>query len=383
MEQEFDDFKADDTSHSMLKKVLSEEVYEELYGVTSEFSGRLLDCIQAGLNQRDTDVGVFACDASAYIAFKSLFDPIIEELHEPFLAADFHPETEWGEPSELEDMDPEEFFIRTTRIMCYRSLQGSAFTPIDTEENMIANCAKIADHLRKLKGDLKGEFYDYEELNENEVELRDQLKAGNLLMTNDDDTLNAAKCFRFWPNARGYFVSDDRKLVIWVNAEEHLQIISQEDNGQLSSVYERIVKCIKHLEKSEDLKFNRDSHWGFLNFNPANIGIAMRVTVKIKLDNAGSKENEDQLEAIATKNFIKIDGVVKKKKKVKLDENESGDKNEEEEGSETNPPISRKSVYKTIYTLTSNHLMGITEIAAMKEFQEGIKEIIHLEKCIS
>jgi hypothetical protein len=31
LEQAFDDFKEDDTSHSMLKKVLSEDVYEELY----------------------------------------------------------------------------------------------------------------------------------------------------------------------------------------------------------------------------------------------------------------------------------------------------------------------------------------------------------------
>jgi hypothetical protein len=76
---------------------------------------------------------------------------------------------------------------------------------------MIANSAKIAKHLRKLKGDLKG---------------------GNCFIPM---TLNLIL-------ARGYIVSDDKKLVIWVNAEEHLQIISQKDNGHLSSVHERIAK---------------------------------------------------------------------------------------------------------------------------------------------
>lgn len=386
-----DEMKEDDDCHHLLKQVLNDEIYDELFDVETEFHGRLLDCIQSGLNYRETEVGCFACDASAYTLYEPLFEALIEELHE---ADESHPETDWGDPSELEDLDPAGHFIKSTRIMCFRSLEKSPFNPIDTLENMVINMAKISEYLKRFSGELKGTFYDIEDFNEHYGDLRDELKARNLIFDDNDPTLRAARNYRFWPRARGIFVSDDKKLVIWVNAEEHMQIMAQEDGGHLGVVYERVVKCMEQLATFEELKFNHDSQWGFLNFNPANIGIALRATIDIKLVKAGSKEHKKELEDIAGKYNIKIDGVSKKPKKVRIID-EMGEKKDTKaaaappapEKPKTRPkkkakladePAGPKNVFN--FT-TSDNMLGITEIDAMKEFHRGIREIIRLERC--
>lgn len=42
-----------------------------------------------------------------------------------------------------------------------------------------------------------------------------------------------------WPTGRGIFLSSDRQLIVWVNEEDHLRVISLEKGGDLSSVYSR------------------------------------------------------------------------------------------------------------------------------------------------
>ena len=50
--------------------------------------------------------------------------------------------------------------------------------------------------------------------------------------------LGAGGCMD-WPVGRGIFLSSDRQLIVWVNEEDHLRIISLEKGGNLASVFSR------------------------------------------------------------------------------------------------------------------------------------------------
>ena len=50
--------------------------------------------------------------------------------------------------------------------------------------------------------------------------------------------LGAGGCVS-WPTGRGIFLSSDRQLIVWVNEEDHLRIISLDKGGDLPSVYSR------------------------------------------------------------------------------------------------------------------------------------------------
>ena len=60
-------------------------------------------------------------------------------------------------------------------------------------------------------------------------------------------TLGGGGC-KAWPDGRGIFLSSDRNLIVWVNEEDHLRIISLEQGGDLNSVYSRYGDQIGYIK---------------------------------------------------------------------------------------------------------------------------------------
>ena len=71
-----------DDCKSLLQKYLTEALWRELRPITTKYEGRLSNCIVAGVEDPSLPIGIYACDGDAYIKFRSLFEPIITELHE-------------------------------------------------------------------------------------------------------------------------------------------------------------------------------------------------------------------------------------------------------------------------------------------------------------
>jgi protein-arginine kinase len=80
---------------------------------------------------------------------------------------------------------------------------------------------------------------------------------------------------------RGIFVNTSENLIVWINEEDHLSLISQSNNGQMSEVYERIIRAMNKINQS--LEFQQHQRLGYLNFSPMNIGTALQVNIHIKL----------------------------------------------------------------------------------------------------
>ena len=54
--------------------------------------------------------------------------------------------------------------------------------------------------------------------------------------------LKAAGGYTDWPAGRGIYFNEPKTLVVWVNEEDHLRIISMQQGGDLGAVYKRLVK---------------------------------------------------------------------------------------------------------------------------------------------
>jgi len=70
-------------------------------------------------------------------------------------------------------------------------------------------------------------------------------------------------------------------LIIWINEEDHLSLISQSNDGKISETYERLIRAINKINQS--FEFQQHQRLGYLNFSPMNIGTTLQINIRIKL----------------------------------------------------------------------------------------------------
>lgn len=332
-------------SKSLLKKYLSKDVFDQLKTKKTSFDSTLLDCIQSGIENLDSGVGIYAPDAEAYTLFADLFDPIIEDYHGGFKKTDKHPPKDFGDVDSLGNLDPANEFIVSTRVRCGRSLEGYPFNPCLTEAQYKEMEEKVSSTLSGLEGELKGTFYPLTGMSK---ETQQKLIDDHFLFKEGDRFLQAANACRFWPTGRGIYHNDDKTFLVWCNEEDHLRIISMQMGGDLGQVYRRLVHAVNEIEKR--LPFSHNDRLGFLTFCPTNLGTTVRASVHIKLPKLAA--NRAKLEEIAGKFNLQVRGT-------------RGEHTEAEGG---------------IYDISNKRRLGLTEYQAVKEMHDGIAELIKLEK---
>lgn len=109
----------------------------------TRYGSSLLDVIQSGLQNPDSGVGIYAADPECYTVFAPLFDPIVEDYHEGFKPFDQHPSTDFGDPSTIPILDPQNKYIISTRVRCARSLENFPFNPTMTKDHYIEIQEKV------------------------------------------------------------------------------------------------------------------------------------------------------------------------------------------------------------------------------------------------
>uniref|UniRef100_A0A1E1XHU0 Arginine kinase n=1 Tax=Amblyomma aureolatum TaxID=187763 RepID=A0A1E1XHU0_9ACAR len=329
---------------SLLKKYLSKEVFDKLKNRKTAMGATLLDIIQSGVENLDSGVGLYAPDAEAYTLFADLFNPVIEDYHGGFKSTDKHPPTDFGDMNTLVDLDPENKYVVSTRVRCGRSLQGYPFNPCLTEAQYKEMEDKVSSALKAMSGELKGTYYP---LTGMDKKTQQQLIDDHFLFKEGDRFLQAANACRYWPTGRGIYHNDNKTFLVWCNEEDHLRIISMQQGGDLKQVFSRMVNGVKEIEKK--LPFSRDDRLGFLTFCPTNLGTTIRASVHIKLPKLAA--DKAKLDEIAAKYNLQVRGT-------------RGEHTESEGG---------------VYDISNKRRMGLTEYQAVREMQDGIKELIKLE----
>lgn len=335
-------------SQSLLKKYLTKEVAEKLKDKQTSMGATLWDCIQSGVANPDSGVGIYAPDAESYTTFSEIFYPIIKDYHigfDPTKAK--HPQTDFGleKVEKFENLDPENKYIISTRVRCGRSLQGFPFNPLLTEQQYKDMEQKVQQALKSLTGEFAGTYYPLAGMPK---DVQQRLIDDHFLFKEGDRFLLEAQACRFWPTGRGIFHNNAKTFLVWVNEEDHLRIISMQPVGDLRQIYTRLIKGAQEIEKH--LPFSRDPVNGYLTFCPTNLGTTIRASVHIKLPKIAAKE--DEFKKIAAKYNLQVRGT-------------SGEHTESKGG---------------VYDVSNKRRMGLTEYEAVKEMYDGIKELIKLEK---
>ncbi|XP_011501058.1 PREDICTED: arginine kinase-like [Ceratosolen solmsi marchali] len=334
-------------SNSLLRKYLTRDVFDKLKTRKTRFGSSLLDVIQSGMKNPDSNIGVYACDPEAYTIFAALFDPIIEEYHEGFKPMDIHPPANWGDPSVMPKLDPENKYIISTRIRCARSLENYPFNPTMTNEHYFEIQDKLSRALESLDGELKGKYYPLKDMDK---ETKQRLIDEHFLFKEGDRFLQDAHACEFWPNGRGIFYNDKKTLLAWCNEEDHLRLISMQMGGDLTAVYTRLINAICKMERQ--VKFSHDKRLGYLTFCPTNLGTTIRASVHIKLPKLAVDLPE--FEKIAGTYNLQVRGT-------------RGEHSESEGG---------------VYDVSNKRRMGLTEHEAILEMGKGIAELIKKEESL-
>merc|ERR1719187_2360054 len=109
--------------------------------------------------------------------------------------------------------------------------------------------------------------------------------------------------------------------------------------GDLGQVFRRLTTAVNEIQKR--IPFSHHDRLGFLTFCPTNLGTTIRASVHIALPKLAA--NRDNLQVRGTR----------------------GEHTEAEGG---------------IYDISNKRRMGLTEFQAVKEMQDGIIELIKIEK---
>lgn len=344
----FNKMQASASCTSLLKKHLTKDVLDSTKNLTTPtFGSSLMDCIQSGVENLDSGVGLYAPDAEAYTTFKGLFDPVIETYHRGFAPTDKHPAFEFGDADLIGDVDPEGKYVVSTRIRGARSVEGLPFNPCMTEEQYGELETKVSGALKKLTGELKGTYHPLTGMSK---EVQQQLIDDHFLFKEGDRFLQAANASRFWPTGRGIYYNDSKTFLVWCGEEDHIRIISMQMGGHLGQVYKRLTTAISEVGKLVD--FSHDERLGFLSFCPTNLGTSIRASVHIKLPKLAS--DYDRMVKTAGNYGLQVRGT-------------SGEHSEAIGG---------------VYDISNLRRLGLTEFETVSEMQKGIMELIKIEESL-
>jgi len=331
--------------HSLLKKYLTQEIYDKLKDKKTKLGGTLLDCIRSGCENLDSHCGVYACDPEGYTVFADLLDPVIKDYHK--VDKINHPKPDFGDLNNLGfgDLDPSGEMIVSTRVRVGRSHAGYLFCPSVTPEQRKEMEAKTVKALEKFTGDLEGKYYSLESMSKDDEK---QLIEDHFLFKDDDRMLGSAGGYREWPAGRGIFHNKNKTFLVWLNEEDHLRFISMQKGGDLAQVYSRLVTAMNEMQSS-GLEFATKDGYGFLTFCPTNLGTAMRASVHIKIPKLSQQPD---FKDICEKLHLQPRGI-------------HGENTESVGG---------------VYDVSNKRRLGLTEFEAITEMRKGIQEIIRLEK---
>jgi protein-arginine kinase len=103
-----------------------------------------------------------------------------------------------------------------------------------------------------------------------------------------------------WPFGRGTYISEDRRVSIWCNEEDHLRVtVLTPATTSLNEPFNLLNATLKALESVEGVEFKRSDEFGYVTSCPSNLGTGMRASVMVCLPLLTADETTDKASEIA------------------------------------------------------------------------------------
>lgn len=330
------------SSASKVKQYLTLNIYNDLKKIRTPSGYTLDQAVRSGIENPDSTIGIYAGDMESYECFAPLLLPIIEDYH--------HLAPQWSHKSGLQelilpDLDPERSFILSSRIRTARNLLRFPFSGNMNINQRLALEETAKQAFQTLPENLSGTYTPFTDLNKQQF---NALLEKGLAFPKGDRFMEAAGINRDYPQGRGIFISRDKMVRVWVNEEDHLRIIAQSPGGDISNIFNRLIRMIRALADHLDFAFDRKK--GFLTSCPTNIGTAMRAGVHIRLKNL--EQSPALLENITRDNHLQIRGT-------------GGEKT---------------AVEKAVFDISNARRLGISANTIITDLYRGLQAVIQAEK---
>jgi len=273
--------------NNWMSKSLTEEIYAQLRDKVTPGGYTLDMAIQTGVDNPGhpfiMTVGATFGDEESYQTFKPLFDPIIEKRHNGYKPTDMH-QTDLNPDGLTGQTKFDETFVRSSRVRTGRSIRGLAMPTYCTRAERREVERILAKACGTLTGNLAGK---YESLKDTSEERQEQLIEEHLLYDKPvSPLLISSGMARDWPDGRGFFLSADKQLIVWVNEEDHARIVSMQKGGDIDAVWKRFCGACNEIEKAmkaDGYEYMYSDHLGYLLTCPSNFGTGIRAGVHIKI----------------------------------------------------------------------------------------------------
>ncbi|KAM9363307.1 creatine kinase M-type [Symphorus nematophorus] len=301
------------------------------------------DVIRPGLEEPGdwsgpVSVGCVAGDAQSYILFCDFFDRVIEAHHEHKISSQT-PESDFNYDNLKGGDDLDRSYAVRCEVSVVRGVEDFSFPTHCSrgERRQLLTLARRA--LQRLDEDeLPGQLFLLEELNqEQQRELNLNAPSSSQLRTG---------VARDWPDARAVWVNKDGSLVVWVNMEDHLKLVSTQDDANIAKAFKCI--CI-HLQKLEQLyrelrhPFIWKQQLGWVTSSPADVGTGLRIRVHLRLQHLPKhKRLQDVL----------------KRLRIRMDTTES----------------------PALYHVSNAPTFGVSEVGLTQLVVDGVKLLVAMEK---
>jgi len=270
------------STHSLVAKHVTKEVYDKLSGHVTKTSGFTLDkAIACAVEFDNQHCGIYAGDGDSYEDFKEVFEPLIQEYHGISTDAKHTSDMDFNKITGNVNKNAP---VKSTRIRVGRSIEGYGLSPGITKEQRLKVEELFENASKKFSGELAGKYYPLTGMDE---AVRQQLVDDHFLFVSGDPNLKVAGMERDWPEGRGIFHNTDKTFLVWVNEEDQLRIISMQKGGDVLGVFKRLASGIQAVGDSVKAECGADfmlsEKFGYIHSCPTNLGTGMRASVHIDL----------------------------------------------------------------------------------------------------
>ncbi|KAG5181823.1 hypothetical protein JKP88DRAFT_263476 [Tribonema minus] len=320
----------------------AKDLFTQHSALSTALGCTLSDCIVGGVVCPTHPVGLWAADAECYALFSSVFLPIVQALHPrcgDVLQGWQHPIDGAWQRLLLDDPDPWYAHITSVRVSAARNVAGVRLAPAmmlgDRQKLLSAVADACGQRLGGLPGgphalgdllgtDMHGSQQEYSAVSPQYTdglfnEMGERLRQHGLLpppagkqlymsavqqlcpqslchskqfhlahMACRDPYKAAAHVADNWPVGRGVWTSDDHRLAVWINAEDHIRVIATEEvpaaagdaADAATTAYARLGLALAQIAKV--VPFEVSPHLGYVTTSPALLGTALRVSVAVQ-----------------------------------------------------------------------------------------------------
>lgn len=318
-----------DKNNSLLKKHLSKTIWSMLKYNKTKYNGTIMDLIKIGEVDNNSKVGVALTDYDCLEQFSNLLEPIIQETHNLIDKGNnivIKHSYSVGKNKITENLEQNlsnyniinfpfqrniNGSIKSLRVEFSRNLEDFPFSNIITKEKRESISKNIKAALSTLSSEepilKKGKYVSLS--SSKESELTDILKEFNINFDDMNNYMISANMNSSWPEHRGFYISENKELLILVNFIDHIKFIYRVSYiNDFVDIFERAFSIVKSFERI--INFEISNNYGYITCCPSLLGAGMEVFASISLKTLTSNNNNNITEndkLISILNKLKFD----------------------------------------------------------------------------